>query len=830
MTGPAQRGYVASASDTHNTVITNNGGPWQAFDGTITQVTTDGWVSPNSRYSNDAAGSTAVNGVANSFNGRDGEWLNIKLPHKITLSSFETFVRIDRDHEHPTSGYLYASNDGFATFQEIYSFTDVAVPGEVNGKVTHVIPSSHLSVNLIPYNEYRVQATKLEGASGLASIAELKLYGTEEASPVPIQIGGGNIDRVANFRVYDKFVEEDQALEIWDAQKDLFREVKNSMTLHKGRLGIGTTEPEGRLAILDEPHNLEEFPPRAMTDYKTYFEGHGEFCVSSGDPDPNDTWSSSTGLGVLFDKGNTQADTHYYRTSSSSFDSGTGYYTGSISIGGISGAWVRIDFPYRAKIQSMNILTRSDGYNGRAPRDGYLLGKNSDEDEWTIVHEWTEAFYYRFIERKFTIEASKYYSSYALVATRLLSAAVSDGTQSTNADRMNISEWKLFGTREQGQSVLHDGQLTLTKNLNVPRIGPALDADDTPRRDRLVVEYNTSTNPIFEGAVRDTSGRGNDGVLYDGAYYDTLEKTLDISAYNGSAPVGSQTAHIKSGILPGFTGNQAHTMSFWIKTGSDIEGSFVTLSPQSGEDNYKVSMIYYEPTNNRFKIVGWSNDFYVNVSISTGELYHITLTYEGATVETTTKKLYINGVQQTNTTTSSEGSAINFTDTIVCFGEFVGGGGEISGQISNFKLYDVALTASEVKTLYNMGRCDEGHHVVNFSKTRVGIGLGDGEAPTYTLDVRGQIRSQGSLVTSFTGQHKCVPEEPMETGLIVSAKKNQYVKLNGSLDTGKSAITIDESLPVVSLSNVVQDKACFGVVSSTEEANTVYRVETTNVV
>ncbi|MGY8913427.1 MAG: hypothetical protein ACKVHS_09185, partial [Flavobacteriales bacterium] len=39
-----------------------------------------------------------------------------------------------------------------------------------------------------------------------------------------------------------------------------------------------------------------------------------------------------------------------------------------------------------------------------------------------------------------------------------------------------------------------------------------------------------------------------------------------------------------------------------------------------------------------------------------------------------------------------------------------------------------------------MGRCDEGHHVVNFSKTRVGIGLGDGEAPQAALDVRGDIR------------------------------------------------------------------------------------------
>jgi hypothetical protein len=42
-----------------------------------------------------------------------------------------------------------------------------------------------------------------------------------------------------------------------------------------------------------------------------------------------------------------------------------------------------------------------------------------------------------------------------------------------------------------------------------------------------------------------------------------------------------------------------------------------------------------------------------------------------------------------------------------------------------------------------MGRCDEGHHVVNFSKTRVGIGLGDGEAPQAALDVRGEAKFTG---------------------------------------------------------------------------------------
>jgi hypothetical protein len=39
-----------------------------------------------------------------------------------------------------------------------------------------------------------------------------------------------------------------------------------------------------------------------------------------------------------------------------------------------------------------------------------------------------------------------------------------------------------------------------------------------------------------------------------------------------------------------------------------------------------------------------------------------------------------------------------------------------------------------------MGRCDEGHHVVNFSKTRVGIGLGDGEAPHVFEKEKGDTR------------------------------------------------------------------------------------------
>jgi tellurite resistance-related uncharacterized protein len=193
--------------------------------------------------------------------------------------------------------------------------------------------------------------------------------------------------------------------------------------------------------------------------------------------------------------------------------------------------------------------------------------------------------------------------------------------------------------------------------------------------------------------------------------------------------------------------------------------------------------------------------------------------------------------------------------------------------------------------------------VVNFSKTRVGIGLGDGEAPQAALDVRGNlttsdrvdiggalligvdgkdagstglggrknlfiqstfggntsqnygwwIGAQDETLTStdndlhfavvkngtitqpgyvsdgaggqmnFTGQHrtfiKNVPFSQVGEleGLIVSSDQNKYIKMSGGIEAGSNAITTNESLPVVSLSNVVTDKKCFGVISASED-------------
>jgi hypothetical protein len=310
-------------------------------------------------------------------------------------------------------------------------------------------------------------------------------------------------------------------------------------------------------------------------------------------------------------------------------------------------------------------------------------------------------------------------------------------------------------------------------------------------------------------------------VFVGTASYDATEKSLTSSGTTGEIRVGS---------LPTTTITQL-SLSFWINPSGNAPIFYQGYEDTGRRISFSVDA---SGTGLFFAISG--NYIRNSACLTLGRWQHVSVVFLGGSIGTSLSdgsavyKLYIDGADKGWSGGLFNAGTLQLENghPLVLLNDLDGASGTGAIKLSNFKLYDTVLTASEVKTLYDMGRCDEGNHVVNFSKTRVGIGLGDGEAPTYTLDVRGQIRSQGSLVTSFTGQHKCVPEEPVEKGLIVSAKKNQFVKLNGSLDTGKSAITIDESLPVVSLSNVAKDKACFGVVSSTEEANTVYRVETTN--
>jgi hypothetical protein len=768
MTGPAQRGYVASASSNYNNLDRYAG--WNAFNETVDDP--DGWVSYPGSYSSGTPSTYSgvtqpdkLTGIDATSSGgdtsRNGSWLKIEVPHKLRLSQMKLFRRhVD---QRIVDGFIYGSNDNSTFYQISNNLSQITNIGTYSNTTPLVINSTDTTT---PFKQFVVQVTENTTIVSYTNIGNIELYGTEEATPVPIQIGGGNIDKVANFRVYDKFIDENQALEIWDAQKDEFRGVKNSVTLHKGRLGIGTTEPEGRLAVLDEPHNLEEFPPRAMTAEETYMEGHGVFKAFKPENvagyEPHRAFDKNPGIlwahdGSPYDtNGNYVGGSNGLRPITFKPVNGTGTFP--------SGEWVGIELPYKIKPDHFIITSRDGGQHLEEFPRKFSVYATSDGYTWVLLKAFDniDSPGQAAKTAPLLIRSNETYKSFVWIWEKIQGSAANGGSGNQEITLSNIS---LFGTREQGQSVLHDGQLTLTKNLNVPRIGPALDADDTPRRDRLVVEYNTSTNPTFEGAVRDTSGRGNDGVFYGGASYDANEKAL---VFDG----GDQ--HIITNMNN--KGDTDVSISFWIKRTADTDPVQTVVTIGTIAAGKSLAFDIYD---DGAHIFWWtqSGDNIVDVDgasqFPVGTWVHVTGTRTGRTAG---YKLYINGVDWTpNMTQTTGANALTLSDNAqVTIGSRNDGTTyNTEGNISNFKLYDTALTASEVKTLYDMGRCDEGHHVVNFSKTRVGIGLGDGEAPRSALDVRDLIYAESSTVQTFTGQHKCVPEEPVEKGLIVSASQNK---------------------------------------------------------
>jgi len=295
---------------------------------------------------------------------------------------------------------------------------------------------------------------------------------------------------------------------------------------------------------------------------------------------------------------------------------------------------------------------------------------------------------------------------------------------------------------------------------------------------------------------------------------------------------------------------------------------------------------------------------------------HIAIVKSGASIDSI--RVYVNGQIRDTTTAVNATNVINQPagDIDLRHGITRSGGYPYQGLMSSIKMWDVALNDGEVNTLYNMGQYDEGHHMVNFAKTRVGIGLGDGDSPASILDVRGgttvdELTTRGALIVNaaggerdygpdqdrvlgrkslfitsvdnaltkhttpgvppldhgwwlgsqnqavtsradndfyftvvedgventaawiqdssdhvqmnFTGQHRTfIKDVPFSQvgdleGLIVSSDQNKYIKMSGGIESGSNAITTNESLPIVSLSNVMTDKKCFGVISASED-------------
>jgi hypothetical protein len=532
---------------------------------------------------------------------------------------------------------------------------------------------------------------------------------------------------ISNFRLYSKALNAEQVRELYEYDAPRFGHRQNLVALHKGNLGVGVAHPTSRFEVAGAD-GLQEYPPKAMTGYETYMEGHGVFRAGGSSDNYNSIGNSSTSGSYaewrVFD--------HDRTTDSAAWLAYAGTYSSSLptasaaKINDISGEYVYIETPHKIKLHSFNISVRNQNANesGRMPVNGIIWGKN-DAGEWEQVFSWAGQVYSASDGTQittFNVNSESPYKIHALQVTKI---------GSTGSNATAIGEWRLFGT--PAPSSLEDGHLTLGKALTLPRISGHAAGAETPRAESLVVHYDTTVDSVVSGStVVDISGSGNNGTLHGNTSYSSSMRSFDFDGLG---------ADYVSGKLNN-TGDFPFTVSIWFYESSNNTVTLWMIGSGSSSANPNPSVALAIDGSDG------SLDFFIfsgrvcslstfRATYGTHRWHNVVCTRVGNTL-----KYFINGVEQNITLTGTTDTLSIATDSVFNIGARTGnqlGEKPFSGSISNFKLWDVALTAEEVAMEYALGRTGKS---INLTDTALCLG---GTVPRAQLDVRGSILIDGRL-------------------------------------------------------------------------------------
>lgn len=554
---------------------------------------------------------------------------------------------------------------------------------------------------------------------------------------------------IANFRLYGKALNAGQAKELYDYQKDYFLGSKSQVTLYKGHLGVGVTEPSGQLELAGD-ERIQEYPPGPMTDFGTNIPGHGMFKVYAS------SWLDNGSFKVwqAFDKSRDSVGWH---------DTDTPYTNGSPnsnarSLGGIKGEWIALELPYAVNLKAAATVPRT-GYEMRGPGSGVILGSN-DGSNWDQLHSFSGLTSTNEIPTYVgNITAPGYYTTFALVVTKLTGAP-----SSTNTNSLNLSEIKFFGT--PGSTTLDKGSLSLTRNLDVPRLS-RYDVDtETPRPEKLVVDYDTDVHPFNFTSVKDKSGRGNNAFSLAGAIYSPPDKAFKFDGTDDTLYAEHPTGNSWGNAGIGFpTGDARYTMSCWIKkdTTSGGHGNPAVFYVGSSWATYKLAGIYLRDGNKLAADIGSASVYTTNAVINAGQWHHIAIVKRGQGALSTSQSymgLFVDGVEIA--AKSQDNNYVQALDTVdhLSIGNGFNGsmgsfGSGFKGCISKPQAWSVALEPSEILKIYRLGRV--GRSIV-LADTNLQIGAGQHSSvtspPYATLDVHGHALISGELHSMEGNFHK----------------------------------------------------------------------------
>lgn len=218
--------------------------------------------------------------------------------------------------------------------------------------------------------------------------------------------------------------------------------------------------------------------------------------------------------------------------------------------------------------------------------------------------------------------------------------------------------------------------------------------------DGLVLDLDASSSRSYNGSGTtwiDLSDSGNNGTLVN-------TPTYNFSGYFDFDYTQSESVSFSSSASLQFLNRSAYTLEAWVYPtrnpgANNWTGIFDREDTSIGSrDGYNLYFLGSAGTNTFFTterfIAGTNNSTFVtlNQSVSVNNWSHIVATYDG-----TTLTLYRNGTS-VGTPVTTTGNITNTSKTLTIG---VRGGQYFGGRIANSKIYNRALTASEVLQNYN---------------------------------------------------------------------------------------------------------------------------------
>jgi len=445
-------------------------------------------------------------------------------------------------------------------------------------------------------------------------------------------------------------------------------------------------------AVAVQARPVVQWPPIAMTSNTTAVTaqvyGNGTYIASSS------AYNSSGGGSVVEYKAFDNNPTTYYTNAALSYNSTTGIYAGSnsttISTVSVLGEWLQIQLPTSMILRRYNIVGRQDNnfWQSRFPTTLWIAGSNDAGATWSNVHYQSGLTP---PQEGITITIPQTSNSITYSYYRIVSSIL--GYSGTQRNVFNIASWNLYGdSSSYAPNAAQDFYADSNGNLlTAPVTGQLLqnwlgDATgyvttwyDQSGNGNHATQATTANQPII---VNSPTGNGYvpNFVSPTPNKFLSIPSSLNLGGINGSYSKSLWT-YVTSNVSQ-FQNFLSTSTSPGVGPGHSIGWSFPSAS----------SVPYFSASQNTYAVNLTSITFALNTWTQ------LAVTYNNPTQ---TFIMYRNGVQVYSNTafTSSFNAGDGALPTNFRIG--VGFGNSCNSQNYDVTIFNSALSASDIKTLYD---------------------------------------------------------------------------------------------------------------------------------